>query len=259
MGLFSFFKKETKQQVTESDILLAMPIFKNGGSYEIKKVIDDLISVWDIEVTNIEGDDQVTSFDIEEETIAIASMPVPIPFDDIEGTAKYAYNWPKAAEELKDHTGHAIVSMMGGKSSTLNRFRIMTKVLHAILVTSDAVGIYKGSQSLLILRLQYIKEVEQNDTPISLWVYIGLRKNQNKNSAYTYGLKEFGKQELEVVDSFLSMEDLYNFLANVAHYIISNNVTLKNGETIGSTVNEKITIKASKGVFVDGVSLKLEI
>jgi hypothetical protein len=265
MKLFNFLKKKDPRpdkQESTGNILLAMPLFNNGDSYQLNEVINNLTSFWGLSVTDIHGDNQTAVIHVDGERVALANMSVPIPWGDIEGTAQYAYNWQNAAEELKSHTGHAIVSVMSGESSSVDRFRILSKVLCAILSTSNSVGVYKGSQSLLIPKEQYlenINELKENGTPIMLWIYIGLRKSESGNSVYTYGLTLFGKQEIEIINSPLSLSDLFDFAANIAHYIIAGDITLKSGETIGVSAEQKIKIKSSKGVFVDGETFKLEI
>ncbi|WP_083839429.1 DUF4261 domain-containing protein [Mucilaginibacter paludis] len=64
---------------------------------------------------------------------------------------------------------------------------------------------------------------------------------------------------MEILDSKLSLEDLFDFLFNIISYVIDNDITLKDGETIGLTAEQKISIKLSKARFVDGTSIKLEV
>lgn len=259
MGLFNFLNREQKQS-KQSDILLAMPIFNNGNSYQLNAVIDNLKTFWNIDVKAIEGDNEAAAFEIDGQSVALANIGLPIPWDDIEGTAQYAYNWTSALKKLHGHTGHAIISIMGGTGSPLQRFNILSKVLCSILMTSKAIAVYQGSQSLLIPRQQYInhcEELKESDVCIFLWVYIGLRKSAKGNSAYTYGLKDFEKDEMEVINSKLSLEELYELLYNVTSYVIGNNVTLKEGQTVGNTAEQKLPLKLSKGQFVEGVSIKI--
>jgi len=263
MPLFNLFKKETKKlEPKRNNIQLAMPIFNSGTSYQLDKVIDHLKSFWGLDVTDIGGDDEAASFNINDETIALANMQVQIPWGDIEGTAQYAYNWPSALKDLTGHTGHAIVVITTEKRNPLERFTILSKVLGSILITSDAIGVYQGNQSLLIPRQQYLnhlEELKETGVAVALWIYIGLRKLAKGNCAYTYGLKDFQKTEIEIIDSRFGLEELFDFLYNITSYIIGTNVTLKNGETIGLTAEQKIPIKLSKAQFVDGESLKLEL
>ncbi|MEO6522850.1 MAG: DUF4261 domain-containing protein [Mucilaginibacter sp.] len=261
MGLFNFLKKKPKTSSTESNFLLSMPIFNNNDSYQVDKIIENLKSHWGLEVTEVAGDNTTTSFMIDGETVAIAYMPVPIPWDDIEGTAKYAYNWSNALTDLREHTGHAFVTIMAGKKSPLERYKILSKLLYSTLITSGSIGVYQGSQSLLIPRSQYLATIEEagGSIPVALWIYIGLRKPTSGNNAYTYGLKDFEKNEIEIIDSELSLEELYDFLLNITSYIISNDITLKSGETIGFTAEQKIPITLSKGEQVTGESFKLKM
>lgn len=261
MSLFNLFKKD-QQAPKQSNILLAMPMFNDDKRYQLDKVIDNLRVFWSLDVTDIAGDDEAASFNVNGEEIALANMPVQIPWGDIEGTAQYAYNWKSALKDLEGHTGHAIVSVMASQNNSVDRFKILSKVLGSILMTSEAVGVYQGSQSLLIPRSQYLghlKALEEDDVPVMLWIYLGLRETANGNCAYTYGLKDFEKPEIEVIDSKLSLDELFDFLFSITSYVIGSNITLKNGETIGLTAEQKIPIKLSKGQFVEGQSLKLEI
>lgn len=93
--------------------------------------------------------------------------------------------------------------------------------------------------------------------PLYLWIYFGFRSIESKNSAYTYGLKAFGKKEMEILDSDRELEDIQNFLFNMSHYVLDNNITFRDGETCGSSAEERIAITLSPGRFIEGESLKL--
>jgi hypothetical protein len=90
-------------------------------------------------------------------------------------------------------------------------------------------------------------------------VYIGLLKTEPGNSAYTFGLTDFGKQEIEVINSKLTLEAIHDFIVNICAYVIDHNVTLNNGETLGYTAEQKIKITSSKGYFIGRQSLRLEV
>src|SRR5690349_20290836 len=120
-------------------------------------------------------------------------MPVPIPSGDIEGTSQYAYNWPTAMEDTKEHKSHLIVSVLPGGQDHKKRFKTFTEVICAILRTTNAIGVYKGNQSLLIPKDDYLNEAEKMSDeflPLNLWIYFGLRVKDKGNTGYTYGLKE---------------------------------------------------------------------
>lgn len=263
MGLFKKKeKKEQKEQIPKSNVLLAMPMFNNGETFDLDKVIAYLLSDWGIEVTDIEGSSGTVSFSVEGEMVVLGTVAAPIPWGDIEGAAQYAYNWSTATEDLKDHALHILVTILSGNTSDKVRFGILTKVLTAILATSNCIGVYQGSQSLLIPRDQYLDSAEalKSDlVPLDLWIYIGIRRGEQGNSAYSYGLKAFDKLEMEFINAPLDMRELHTYLSHICGYVINSDVTFKNGETLGFTAEQKIKIIQSKGVFVEGESFKLEL
>jgi hypothetical protein len=128
-----------------------------------------------------------------------------------------------------------------------------------LLRTTKSIGVYKGNQSLLIPKEDYLNEAELMDDdyfPLNLWVYFGLRVTDKGNSGYTYGLKEFNKEEFEVLNSSKDLEAIRGFLFNTAHYVLEYDVTFQEGQTIGSSEEEKISISYSKGQLVEGDTFK---
>ena len=45
---------------------------------------------------------------------------------------------------------------------------------------------------------------------------------------------------------------------NLTHYVLTYNVTLNDGETIGMSAEQKLRISESKGKFLEGKTLKIE-
>jgi hypothetical protein len=130
------------------------------------------------------------------------------------------------------------------------------------VATTNCLGVYQGSQSLLIPREQYLDSAEalkSDKIPLDLWVYIGIRKGENGNNAYTYGLTAFDKLEIEFINAKLDLGEMHGFLGNICAYVIKSNITFKSGETLGYTAEQKIKITESKGQFVEGQTLKLEM
>jgi hypothetical protein len=70
-------------------------------------------------------------------------------------------------------------------------------------------------------------------------------------------LKEFDKVEMEVINSSRSLEDIRDFLFDIAHYVLDNDVTFHEGQTCGTTEDERVSIKFSKGELVEGETFKL--
>jgi hypothetical protein len=244
-----------------SKVILGMVILQGENFFNTENFIKDFTTHWGNTITEAHGDGSTSfSFAVEGETIAMAFMPLPIPLGDIEGTAQYAYNWQSVLKDTEKHKSHIIVSLLQSEQDSIKRFKIFTQVLSSLLRITDAIGVYKGSQSLLIPAEDYLSEAEmmgEEYLPLNLWIYFGLRTDDNGNSAYTYGLKEFGKAELEIIDSSHSLEDIRGFLFNIAHYVLEFDVNFKDGQTIGGSESEKMKITFSKGKFVDGKTFKV--
>jgi hypothetical protein len=163
-------------------------------------------------------------------------------------------------EEVKEHKGHLIVSIMQGSDDVVKRYKIFTSVICSLLHTNKAIGVYMGNQTLLITKGDYLQLAEgMSDEwyPLNLWLYFGFGRDNDKNSGYTYGLKEFNKCELEIVGSARKLEDIMAFLFNMTHYVLDFNVEFQDGQTCGLSESERIGITLSKGVFVDGETFKL--
>lgn len=282
MGLFDMFKKKkpeassaqpnqgnskipkdfkSKSAEGISPTILAMPLYKNGNTLDFSKMLNVLKTKWGLEDKESEDAENRKVFKIGENMVALMSMPAPVPWSDIEGTAKFAYNWPTAAEELKDHDSHVIVTILPSRDSQFNRFKLLTKILDSILESSDAIGIYQGGQTLLTPKAQYIdiaQALKKDMLPINLWVYIGLRPGEKGRSGYTYGLTSFGKHEMEFVNTPLEFAEINDFLLNISAYVLQSDVVFKSGETLGYTQDQKIRITKTKGEFVAGEVYKLE-
>lgn len=268
MGLFDFFKKKKNVKIVEDKnsnrVLLAMPLFKNNESYDIQKVIIHLKDYWKLDITDLDSvNNETAAFYINGLMVAIAAMDVPVPADEIESVAGYNYMWPEAVYELKDCTGHAIVTVLSSDKPAVEKHFILSKLLCSILMTSNCVGIYQGTETLLMQPDYYLNcldYLKDGDIPVPIWIYIGVRRNDNnETSLYTFGLTGFDKYEMEIIDSKEDVNELYDLLLNTSAYIIGQDVTLRNGETIGVSVEQKLPITLSEGVNVEGITFKINI
>jgi hypothetical protein len=255
-----FWKKKKTDKSPDSKIILGMIMLEDDNSFALDSLVSDYINNYDETIQEPTGDDVSLVLEIEGEMVAIAHIPAPIPSAEIEGTAQYAYNWPTAVEETKDHKSHLIVSVLSGGPDQIKRFKIFTQVICSLLRTTNAIGVYKGNQSLLIPREDYLEDaglMSDEYLPLNLWIYFGLRVTDQGNSAYTYGLNEFTKTEMEIINSGKSLEDLRAFLFNIAHYVLDFDVTFQDKQTCGLSEDERIEISYSKGIFVEGKTFKL--
>lgn len=269
MGFFDIFKSKKKEdkkpQTTENNsIVLSMPMFK-GESYSLEKVLEDLKSHWELEVSEVSGNDDTATFEINGAMVAIGKILAPIPSEELEPMFSYSYLWNNVEKEVPEHNAHAIVTILNGDGNLnkIEKFSLMTMVNASILrTTADAIGIYHGSQTLLLPKGLYIEFADfllEDNLPVILWIFIGIINKEEQCSIYTFGMKEFGKQEIEIIDSPMLGSELHDFILPVLNYILSFDVILQDGETIGFSEEQKIKITESKAVYLEGNSLKLEL
>ncbi|MDU1903816.1 MAG: DUF4261 domain-containing protein [Dysgonomonas sp.] len=270
MGLFDFWKKKEKPTSSEKEsiagstkLLLAMPIFINNASYDLSKVIEHLRTFWQLNVTDITGDDETATFNIENTMVALANMPVAIPKEELESIIPYSYLWKNAAEEVKNQTGHAIVTVMGNEGTIVDRHFILSKLLCSILLTTEnCIGIYQGQETLLLQRdfyLSAIADIQDHRIPVPAWVYIGIRAANEKFDAYTFGMNSFGKSEIEIIGSELNPDNLYKLILSISSYIIGNDIDFEDGDAYKLTEQVLVKIKISEGVYVEGMTLKPQV
>src|SRR5215213_1471306 len=109
-----FWKKKKVDKTQYSKIILGMVMLHDNKTFNIETFTKDFDSYYSGNIQEPAGDNASFVFTVDKEMVAIAHMPVPIPFGDIEGTAQYAYNWQSALEDTREHKSHLIVSLMQG-------------------------------------------------------------------------------------------------------------------------------------------------
>lgn len=259
MGLFSFFIKEKKSESSKN--ILGMVLLEEPNSLDIKKVVIELREKWNLKVDDNETSNEASVLEINGYKVAIANMNVAIPGDEIETTAEYNYLWKNAKEEATKHRGHIILSIMNAGKNPVEENKLYTKIASTVLNNSKSIGIYIGGRTLLLKKDFYqslTNEMSDESLPLYNWIYFGLRTENGKNSMYTYGLADFNKTEIEIIETKHSREEINEMMLNLVNYILVSDVTLKNGETIGFTEEQKLKITISKGKFIDGKTIKVE-
>lgn len=268
MGLFDLFKKKEDSETpsdktkTENPIILAMIMYNSSINYEFGRLVKELEGNWKLRVKESSQEVGPAVFKVDGEMISIMSIDAPVPWSDIEGTGKYAHNWEDWRNDLQNHKSHLIISIFGSAKSILERNLLFTKVVAAILNTSDGLGVYDGTRSLLLPKQLYLNSangIKTKALPVELWVYVGFHNSEKGNGVYTVGLKTFGKMELEIVDSDKSLEELYRLLHGLVFFIVSRDVTFGDGHTFNLPTGANASIKETDGKFVNERVLRLMV
>ncbi len=245
-------------------MLLAMPLLREN-KFDPSKVVDRLKSFWGLSVTEIEFRDTKTGlFCIGKHQVVMMHMGIPVPRNEFQSLFPVSPYWENAEDETAESQSHVIVTLLSSDETPLERYSLFTKVIESVLAENDSLGVYQGDQTLLISKENYMQmsnmfKEDSDLIPVLLWIFIGIGKSDKGVSLYTYGLERFGKKEMEIIDSQQDGDDLYYFLVNICAYVIQNDITFKEGETLGYTEEVAAKLSISKGVFHEGETIKMKM
>ena len=234
---------------------------KNGlvllkdGSCDFENVIENLKKEWDITVEAQEKDG-VLSFNVGNNIVLLSLVKSKVSDEVAESVARNLF-WEDGKSEVSGHNAYVKIEIDGGKDA-IKVAKLFVKIASAVLSLENAIGIYTG---VTILGSEMYKEVanelKDDDLPLLNLVYFGFYQTDNGICGYTQGLDFFDKKEIEVVDTDVEFGDLFDFMVDVANYVITSDVKLGDGETIGFSAEQKLPITLSEGVSVEGMSLKI--
>ena len=230
--------------------------------FDAEKYVKDLKDDWNLDYDfEITQEDNTIIADYNGMIMTASLMPAPIPDNEAVEQAKTNYRWEKAVEAAEKHKAHLLVSVINrGDMDNIEGAKHYVKLLANATKQEGCLGInILGTVIHPQMYYDFAKLYDENDDfPIENIVYIGLYGDENNTvSGYTYGLEQFGKKELEIIKSLEEAEEVYNFLASISDYIITSDVVLNDGETIGFSEEQKIQISVSKGIALDGETIKL--
>jgi len=190
-------------------------------------------------------------------TVGLMEAPVP------DGEAAYWANSnfrarEQAAAAAQAHQAHLIVAVMGRGCPPIRAGELFVEIVSACLDAPNALGIY-GCHTVWLPE-QYRKAAQilkEGKFPLMNLVFVGLFQNEKGVSGWTSGLRAFGKEEMEVVNSAQPPQEVYELLLILSDYLIEQGAVLRDGETVGYTVDQKLPLTLSDGVCVEGKSLKI--
>ena len=230
--------------------------------FDAEKYVKDLKEDWNLDYDfEITQEDNTIIADYNGMIMTASLMPAPIPDNEAVEQAKTNYRWDGAVEAAEKHKAHLLVSVINrGDMDNIEGAKHYVKLLANATKQEGCLGInILGTVIHPQMYYDFAKLYDENDDfPIENIVYIGLYGDENNTvSGYTYGLEQFGKKELEIIKSSEEAEEVYNFLASISDYIITSDVVLNDGETIGFSEEQKIQISVSEGIALDGETIKL--
>lgn len=192
-------------------------------------------------------------------TVTCCYLDYPIPAGRAEEYCLYNTSWLTGTKEIANYRGHLLLSVSDCKSA-LAGYMLCTTLAASWLSTQDAIAFLFPDQQLILDARYFVQQAEalgDGELPVELWVSFGTYVGEGGNCAYTFGLEEFGKREVEILHSRRSEDDLLDLLYDVASYVIGENQTLRDGDVIGFREDEHLRVTLSHGEAVEGESYKI--
>jgi hypothetical protein len=193
------------------------------------------------------------AFRVGEADVIMGLMPAPIPWSDLEGPCQTSWIWPDAAQAMKSHTQHLIVTV-NSETSPIDRARLLTQVIAAIIGAGQGVvGVYWGDATLVIsppVFREFAVKVLPHGPPLHVWIDFRVGRGENgKSAGFTSGMKALGHMELETVNSPEPPGELRERLIGLAGYLLENGPVINDGDTVGEDANERIRVVYSNSNF----------
>lgn len=198
-------------------------------------------------------------FEIDDMMVTVGLMDMPVP----DGEAEYWANSnfmtrEKSVAAAKNHKAHLLVAVLGGESKSRKAGELFVKIACACLKAPNALGIYDcGTVWLPEHFNQMAMVMKEGELPLGNLVFVGLYQDEQGVSSWTSGLNSFGKDELEVVESSRPASEVYDFMLDISAYILEEGAILRDGETIGFSPEQKLSLTRSEGVYVKGKTIKI--
>ena len=192
----------------------------------------------------------ILTFHVGGNLCAVSLMPAPVPNNEAEDNAAFNYYWPEAVETTRQHQAHLLVAVMpGGEDSAVARMQLYSKIICSCLADANALGVYtSGTVFAPDFYRSVCAEMRQGQLPVPIWVFLGLYQDEGGNNAYTIGMRQFDKMEMEIRASQHDLNDIHGTLLGICAYIISQDVTLHDGETIGFSAEQQLRISRSPAI-----------
>jgi len=238
-------------------------VLLNDANFDWPRFRHNLKEDWNITFED-EVKDGAVVFRADDMTVACSLLPNPVPNGEAEASAKNNLLWKDASEAVAKHAAHVLVAVMDTEDpkeqDPVSAGMLLCKVASSMLKLKNTIGIYRNPT--VFERSFYIEVAEglkKGQMPIPIMLHFGMYVNKESLlCGFTYGLRALGKQEIEVIGSHAQPQELFSFLLSISEYILSEDIELKDGETIGFTEEQRLPITVSKSVsYDDGDTVKI--
>lgn len=232
-----------------------MVMFSDAPELSVADIQADIATKWPDVPSGTDADekDNTLSFRVGSADVILGKMPAPFPWSDLEGPCTTSILWPNAADELRGHKTHVIVTV-SGELDPIDLSTLLTQATASLMATSPtALGVYWGNATLVVpkaLFIDFATDVLPHGPPLHIWVDFRVGTDGDKSSSgFTTGMAALGHMEFESKNAAEPPGELRERFLGLAGYIVENGPVINDGDTVGEDANERIRVIYSDSAF----------
>lgn len=229
-------------------------------SFHIIEIIAILIRKYNVDVKFDESTNAFT-FRYGDYIVGASFVDSPMESDSAKEACKYNFLWTDSEEIVASHKAHVLLSVMNCKSK-LEGYKLFTEIMCVFANFDNAIAIYMPSPNMTLNARTYVEDarvIKKGKNPIHLWICICPVELEDATIVYTYGLNEFGKNEIEIRSVDKHYMELFDFVYNLCDYILINNTIINTDDTFDTVNGETLRAFVSEGIYIDRVSVKFNM
>ncbi|MDE6905967.1 MAG: DUF4261 domain-containing protein [Lachnospiraceae bacterium] len=237
-------------------------ILLSAPEFDIENFRAALKEDWGIHFPKAPENEKKTStvFEVGDMMVTVALMEMKVPKGEAEHWANNFRTREKSLAAAKNHTAHLLTVVLSKESAPLEAGKLFVKIASACLKADNALGIYNcGTVVLPEDFIQWAMVMKDEELPLMDLVYIGLDQDEKGVSSWSNGLRSFGREEVEIIESSEPPSQVYDLMCSISAYIIQEGADLRDGETLDFAEIPKLSLTLSKGVHVEGQSIKIKL
>ncbi len=168
-----------------------------------------------------------------------------------------AWWWPDAAATVATHQAHLIVGVFGQTDNPLMTRILLTKLLGLVAQLSGASAVFWSEGSVLRSTPDFLAlsaEIGPAAIDTRLWINALIESDPEAGAtpspdgtvalmALTRGLEAFQQMDIQTRAAFVQPQQLFDTLHNFANYLITRGAVVADGDTVGHTQVERITVR----------------
>ena len=242
--------------VAENNEIMGGFALYEGEEFDWNKFLELLEEEWNIIPQN-SVEDNTLAFIVNDMNVAVVFKNEKVEDGEAEEAATYNVLWQNGKEAVSKHKSQAVL-VVTERITPIAQAILFAKIACCLMKMPGAIGLYK--QPTVYEKnfyIQFAETIREGALPMPILVFTGIYHNENGFTAFTAGMRFFGKEEIEIVNSKNDPDEIMGLLISVAEYCVGENVDLADGETVGFSDTQKIPVKISEGVSVTGNSVKL--